>query len=246
MPNNSYKKRVQRDLRSQNTNDYLSAWYELMVYDWLESLAKKPVPEPSIPNFSGKPDFLIESDGLQILVEVFVVQESEVDEKTSNQPRVVWTADTATFWRMGSRLREKMGKYFKIAETLNIPYVICVCLDLESLLLDMREVVTYFLGGEAYNPTTGRLNPMENGQIFERHPGESPSLAPQYLHVSALLVCRRVPLKINHQLQFGLIQNPFALRPIPQNTFGQILRYVIVSETETHYTMNWRAATESS
>lgn len=240
LPHNTYKKSVRRRLCSQNANDRFSAWYELMVYDWLESLGKKPVPEPSIPNCSGKPDFLIGSDDLQVFIEVFVVQESEVDERTSGQPRGVWTEDTATFRRMGSRLTEKMGKYSKIAEMPKAAYVICACL--ESHLLNMREVLTYFLGGEAYNLKTGKLEPMMDGQIFERHPGESPSVAHQYRHVSALLAVKRVrdSSETDHRLGFGLIQNPFAPTPISENTFGQIQRYVVVSETEAHYTMDWR------
>jgi len=239
LPENAYKKSVRRRLDSQNLSDRDSAWYELMIYDWLESLGKKPIPEPTIPDSSSKPDFLIRSEDLEVFVEVFVVQESEEDKNTLRQPRVLWTADTATFWRMGGRLTRKMGKYSEITETLGAAYVICACL--ESHLLNLREVATYFLGNEAYNLATGTLQFMMDGQIFERHADEPPSVARRYRHISALLAVKRFrdTPKSDYRLEFGLIQNPFALNPIPEDTFGPIRRFVVVSKTETQYAMDW-------
>jgi len=239
LPESPYKREVQDRLLLRDLGSYLGAWYELMVYDWLDRLDKNPTPEPAIPNSSGRPDFLIESSGLRIFIEVFVAQVSAEDENVAGKARTVWPAATATFRRMGGRLEKKMGKYSQITQMPHTAYVICVCL--ESRLIELREVITFFLGNEVYNLQTCRLEPALDGQIFERHAGEPPSAADYYRHVSALLVAKRFRDSIgsDYRIEFGLIQNPYAFTPIPETEFGYLRRYVVVSETETLFTMKW-------
>ena len=120
LPKGSYKKEITDRLLSQNLGDYLGAWYELMVYDWLDKLGKEPALQPSIPNGKSRPEFMIKSSGLQIFIEVTVVQEARRDR---DEGGVWWPAATRTFKKIGDKLREKSRQH-------QIPqgsaYVICL------------------------------------------------------------------------------------------------------------------------
>jgi hypothetical protein len=236
LPNNSYKEKVQTKLLSENSGDHIGAWYELMVYDWLVGLGKNPIPQPVLQTTNGAegyPDFLIESNGLQIYIEVSVIQEAQKD-KDRGIGGVVWTETTRTFEKIGDKLREKMGKYEVPSDSAYV-----ICLGLESRLIDLGEVKTYFLGDEVdlferddikdtikFRGT--RLNP--NGEIFVNDNDIDGYLAVKHRDVSALLVAKRN--MSGYRPTFGLIQNPYALVHIPETEFGSITRWVRDSETE--------------
>lgn len=230
LPKSSYKKEITDRLLSQNLGDYLGAWYELMVYDWLDGLGKEPALQPSMPNGKSRPEFVIESNGLQIFIEVTVVQQAQRDRDVGG---VWWPAATSTFEKIGDKLREKSGQH-------QIPqgsaYVIC--LGLESRLIRSGEVKTYFIGGECVGKS-GELYPNLDGEIFEIHTDMPPLV--KYPHVSGLLVARpnTATIEDGYRLIFRYIQNPYALASIPETEFGPLRRYVVVSETETHRTMKW-------
>lgn len=229
----SYKRDVQRRLLSPDLSSYFGAWYELMVYNWLELMGKHPVPQPSIPNAKSKPDFLIRSDGLQIFIEVTVVHEAQKDQDVRKQTS--WLpAATATFETMRGRLIDKMGQHSIPQDSA---YIICLCL--ESRLINLSEVKTCFFGGESVVLKTGDLRANFDGEIFENQPGYP--LLVKHRDVSALLVAKRNEQSIENGYKpiFGLIQNPYALNPIAQDEFEDIQRYVIISETESHFEMKW-------
>src|SRR5690242_8151592 len=102
---------------------------------------------------------------------------------------------------MNERLIDKMGQHPGIPA--DAAYVVCLCLN--SRLIDLGEVKTRFLGGEAVNINTGELVPLLDGEIFELHGDE---LLVKYTHVSGVLVakCNRSTLEDGHKLVFGLVQ----------------------------------------
>ena len=230
LPDSSYKREVQNRLLSQDLGNHLGAWYELMVYDWLDGLGKATTLQPSIADAKSTPEFLVESDGLQVFIEVTVLQEAHGDTDVGD---VWWTEATDTFRKIGDKLREKSGQH---AIPPGSAYVIC--LGIESRLIELGDVKTYFIGGESVGKS-GDLYPNLNGEIFEIH--DNMPLLVKHRDVSALLVARRnrASIEDGYKLVFGLIQNPFALTPIPETEFGQLRRYVVVSETQTHHTMKW-------
>src|SRR5262249_3138809 len=152
LPVNSYTPEIQRRLLSEDISNHLGAWYELMVYDWLATLSKNPIPQPTLATSKSKPDFLVESNGLQIFIEVAVVKESQADRNFVSGG----TVTTATFRTMRERLIDKMGQHPGIPS--NAAYIICLCLN--SFLIDLGEVKTCLLGGEAVNINTGELVPL--------------------------------------------------------------------------------------
>jgi hypothetical protein len=232
LPEGSYKNDVQHRFLLPGISNHLGAWYELMVYDWLDRLDKNPIPEPSQPIGESKPDFKIESsDRLSILIEVTVVQQSNKDDHIGS---TWWPAATATFETMRGALIRKMGQH-QIPP--DMAYVICLCF--ETNLIDIGEVKTCFLGGESVIIATGELVPNLDGEIFENHPGMP--LLSKHQDVSALLVARRNRATIDDgfKLIFGLIQNPYANIHIPDTEFGNLTRYAAVAKTETHFTMKW-------
>lgn len=233
LPVNSYKREIQDRLLLGDTPNHLGAWYELFVYDWLAGLSKNPIPQPTLAGAKSRPDFLIESNRLQIFIEVAVVQESRAD-KDVRQRGPWWPAAIATFRTMRERLIDKMGQHPGIPQ--NAAYLICLCLN--SFLIDLGEVKTCLLGGEAININTGELVPLLDGDIFEVHGNE---LFVKYTHVSGVLVarCNRSTLEDGYKLVFGYVQNPYADISIPTNEFGDIRRHVIVSRNDTHFSMKW-------
>lgn len=235
LPEGSYKREIQnRFLLPEPISAHLGAWYELMVYDWLDGLGKNPILQPSIPNSKSKPDFLVESDGLQIFIEVTVVQESRKDRDVGRR-RGWWPAATATFETMRESLIKKMGQHPGIPP--QSAYVMCLCL--ENRLIWPDEVRTCFLGSESVVLKSRELRPEYDGEIFEKH---DDMLLVKHRNVSALLVARRSGASIDegYELVFELIQNPYAFTPIPETEFGPLRRYIAISETETRkFVMKW-------
>lgn len=237
LPVNSYKREIQRRLLLDDMSNHLGAWYELMVYDWLRTLDKHPITQPPLATGRSKPDFLIESNELPIFIEVASVQESQGDGDL--RQRGAWSpVASATFRTMRERLVDKMGQHPSIPS--NAAYIICLCLhtSLPGFLIELGEIKTCLLGGEAVNIATGELVPQLDGEIFEWHEGES---WVKYKHVSGILVARsnRSTLEHGHKLIFGYIQNPYANSPVSTDEFGNIRRYIIVSSAETHFSMKW-------
>jgi hypothetical protein len=237
LPEGSYKSDLQRRFLSPNTSDYLGAWYELMVYDWLDGLGKNPVLQPLLSTGKSKPDFEIRSDELQSLIEVTVVQQSSNDSHI-DRGRVWWPAAIATFETMRNSLIRKIGQH---SIPPGMAYVICLCLETD--LIDIEQVKTCFLGGESAAVATRELLPRLDGEVFENHPGMP--LLVKHRDVSALLVARRNRTTVDDgfRLLFGLVQNPYAHVRIPDTEFGNLRRYTVIAETETRLTMGWLGGT---
>ncbi len=230
--NHSYARRIESRLLL--TPEYLGAWHELMVFDWLSGLGKQLALQPSIEG--SKPEFFYESNGLPIFIEVAAVQESLNDNdvgKTIGGVKIWAPEATETFKKLNGVLTHKAGQHSSIKKAA---YVICLCL--ESRLIDIGEVKTYFLGGEAVD-MAGELHPRLDGLVFESQ--DNLQLPKKYKNVSALLVAKhsRNSAEEGYKLVFGLIQNPYATNPISPNEFGALTRYVIVSETQEHIQMKW-------
>jgi hypothetical protein len=234
LPNQQYKHEIQKRFLSLDASNHLGAWYELMVYDWLQKSGNNPITQPSLIGARSKPDFLIQSNSGHIYVEVAVVQESALDEEL--RTRGSWaTAATATFRTMRERLIDKMGQHPGIPE--GIPYVVCLCLH--TFMIDLGEVKTCLLGGESFNVATGELHPMYDGEIFEQNEDE---LFVKYQKVSAVLAARsnRSSAENGYKLVFGWVQNPYTSATIQTDEFGDIRRYVIVSRSDTQVDMKWQ------
>lgn len=238
LPNRSFAHDIQDRLLSVDTGNYLGAWNELMVYDWLYGMNMRPVPQPPAPDGRSKLDFLVETDSLRIYIDVASVQEARKDKplgRVYGSARVWWPEDAATFATMRERLIDKMGQHPTITEAA---YVVCLCL--ESRAIDIDEVKTCFLGTESVDVATGMVHPDMNGEIFEIR-NDSSCLA-KYRSVSALLVAKHsgVSVEDGYRLVFGLIQNPYANIRVHDAEFGELRRYVIVSESEGGLRMAWR------
>jgi hypothetical protein len=218
LPEGRVKKRIQREFLSEDPAHHWGAWYELMVYDWLDRLNKNPQLERPLPGGS-TPDIKIQSGPLDIFIEVTHVRESLGDQDIETS---WWNADTATFARMTAALKEKSVQHPTISPSA--AYVICIAL--ENKLIEMSEVKTALFGHEQYSLTTSKTRIDCEGLLFENHPD---ALLVKHRNVSAFLVTKRDQSTLGaFKLRFGLIQNPYAQVPIPNTEFGNIKRWVPV------------------
>lgn len=236
LPDGSYARAIEKRLLSLNAANHYGAWHELMVYDWLSDLKKNPSVQPLAPDGKSKPDFQIESNGLSIFIDVASVQESRKDGnvgKNYGRPRGWWPGGTATFATMRERLIDKMGQHASITDAA---YVVALCL--ESCMIDMSQVKTCFLGGEIVVSRTLRHD--LNGEIFERD-GDNSFLV-KHSNVSGVLVANHSGISEDegYKLVFGLIQNPYSHHKIHELEFGEIRRFVGVSESDGRTQMVWR------
>jgi hypothetical protein len=232
LTDSSYAREILKRLLSPNTANYLGAWHELMVYNWLVDLGKNPVVQPLLPNGTSRPDFHFTSNSLSIYIDVASVQESQKDKDTGKvygSARMIWSEATATFSTMQEALRKKMGQHGSITDAA---YVVCLCL--ESRLINIGEVKTCFLGDESID-TRGRLHHDLNGEIFERN--DDRSFLVKYANVSGVLVAKHGS---DYKLLFGYIQNPYAKFPVRETEFGSLPRFVVTSETKDEIEMGWR------
>jgi len=223
--------------RMQVETEHLGLWYELMVYDWLWKQRKNPFPQPNAPDGKSKPDFVFPSNDKKIYIDVASVQESEKD-KEFYERQDFWSSEsTASFATMRERLLDKAGRHKSIANTGDA-YVIC--LGLESPLINIEDVKTCFIGNDSYNVSLGKLQSAINGEIFERE--NSASFLVKYKNVSAILVGKR-NYSLNedeNKLEFGLIQNPYAITEIQPVEFSNILRFVVIVKKEKYFQMGWQ------
>lgn len=238
LPNHSYVCDIERRLLS--TTNYLGAWYELMVYDWLYELEKTPIVQPLAPDGRTKPDFFIKANGTLIFIDVASVQGSKKDENVGeiyNSVRVWWPEDenTAIFKTMRERLLNKIGKHRSITKEAYV-----ICLGLETPWIDSGAVKTCFIGTESFDPVSGRLRQKLDGEIFEKE--ENDFFLVKHLNISALLVARHsgVSEEEGYKLVFELIQNPYARIRIHDTEFGEIRRFVVVSESDSYFEMGWQ------
>lgn len=238
IPNGNKKFKLQREFLREDAGSHWGAWAEMMVYDWLEQLNKSPILDPIIPGTRKTPDLLIKSENKEIFIEIAAVQRAERDESIGDAIRGWWPAATATFRSMGGRLDEKLSKYREALEQYPKPYV--VCLFLVDSIIDLSEVKTYFLGGESYNFNTREMHQNLDGAVFEHHIGELPLV--KYRHVTGVLVAKRNRQTVENgfMLEVGFIENPYATEKIDTQTFGDIRRYVVISEIEGSIQMGWK------
>lgn len=249
LPDGPYKRESHKRFLSQTPAHHLGAWYEWMVYDWLDGLGKTVTLQQSVakgPRGPSKPDFLVQSsDDLRIFIEVSAVQESAKDQElrghmgkalTAGFPAGWIPAGTGSYQTMGGRLEHKVGQHPGISGIPGSAYVICLCL--ESNLIDSNSVITQFLGTDR-RTLSGDPHCAFDGIIFERdHKG---TVYAKHRDVSALLVAskKRTSVEDGFKLNLELIQNPYAATPIRATEFGQLRRYVVVSKTDTSYYMHW-------
>ncbi len=209
-------------------SEYLGAWYELMVYDWLSEQSKNPLPQPVAPDGKSKPDFLFDSFGKKVYIDVASVQESSRDKAIYDSPNFWQPEATSTFATMRERLLDKMGKHSSIS-SVGASYIIC--LGLESPLIYTEDVKTCFLGNGSLNLSSNKLHSAINGEIFEKE--KSGAFLVKNKNVSGLLVAKHNWGSKNdgYRLVFGFIQNPFAYVGFQADEFDTISKFVVIAKT---------------